>query len=324
MSQTDFKRVLAYSTISQLGLMFLACGVGAFYAAMFHLTTHAFMKALLFLSAGNVVHMTRGETDMRKMGSLYKKFPITHILFFIGVLAMSGIPPLAAFFSKDLILEEELYAGYKVLFTIGLFVSILTAFYLTRAYCLTFMGKSHLEEKTFKTIKEAPPIMLIPVAILALLSTFGGFLGFTTDKPALLENFLAKSDVIFLNHELINSLTITPGTWLSIIGGILGMGLAFLIYTQFRERCPSPIQFFKNSFYVNEIYWALIVYPLQALSNSIVYFFEPKIFEGLLDLCVNAIQKISKILQTVQSGQIRSYIAWMALGMAFFIFYLVF
>ena len=122
--------------------MFLACGVGAFYAATFHLMTHAFMKGLLFLAAGDVVHMMHGTTNMDKMGGLWKKFGLTHVFFFIGVLAMSGIPPFAAFFSKDLILEEEYLAGSKILFYVGLFASVLTAFYLMRAYCHYILGRN--------------------------------------------------------------------------------------------------------------------------------------------------------------------------------------
>lgn len=312
--QTDLKRVLAYSTVSQLGLMFLACGVGAFYAAMFHLTTHAFMKALLFLSAGNVVHMMEGNTLMEKMGGLHKFFPKTHVLFFIGVLAMSGIPPLAAFFSKDMILEQEYLEGYNTLFYIALAASILTAFYLTRAYCLTFFGKCRVDPTLAPKVKEAPMIMLVPVTVLAVLATFGGFLGTSVDHLSLLQGFLAKADVTLAKEE--PATLFTPETLLSIIGCSLGLALAALLYTRYADKLSPTWQFLRKSFYIDELYEFLFVRPLEALSRFFVQFTEPKIFGGGIRLAANATQSLAGILQKVQSGQIRSYIAWMAVGMA--------
>jgi NADH-quinone oxidoreductase subunit L len=319
--QTDLKRVLAYSTISQLGLMFLACGIGAFYAAMFHLTTHAFMKSLLFLSAGNVVHMMSGTTDMGKMGGLAKNFPYTHWLFLIGVLAMSGIPPLAAFFSKDLILEQDYLAGFNTLFYIALVASILTAFYLTRAYCLTFIGAPHLDNKILKAIKEAPRIMLMPVSILGLLSICGGFLGFAFGRIPLLEGFLGEVGVTLAEPD---GLLFTPETLLSIGGGLLGVGAGALMYTRYVNRLGPNLGVLKNSFYINEIYWAVFGWPLEKLSKFIDYFVEPKIFEGSIGVLVQSTQKVAHWLQEFQSGQIRSYVAWMVVGTVLLIAYFVF
>lgn len=316
--QTDLKRVLAYSTVSQLGLMFLACGVGAFYAAMFHLTTHAFMKALLFLSAGNVVHMMRGLTQMDKMGGLYKKFPVTHVLFFIGVLAMSGVPPLAAFFSKDLILEQDYLAGFHTFFYVGLAASILTAFYLTRAYYLTFMGKPRLEEKILKAVKEAPRVMLIPVSILALLSIFGGFIGSFSTHPVL-EDFLEKSDVTLAVPD---GSIFNPETLMSILGAILGIGSAAYIYMRYgKEIGTKTWRFLKESFYIDEIYDWVFVKPLKKFSRFIDSILEPDVFAGSIKSLAHSTQVIASWLQQVQSGQIRSYIAWMAVGMAMLIIY---
>jgi len=314
--QTDLKRVLAYSTISQLGLMFLACGIGAFYAAMFHLTTHAFVKALLFLSAGNVVHMMRGTTDMEKMGGLKQKFTNTHWLFLIGVLAMSGVPPLAAFFSKDLILEQEHLAGFEILFVVGLVVTILTGFYLTRAYLLTFVGQPRLTDLVFKAIKEAPKIMIIPVMILALLSVVGGFLGFCFNctKP-ILESFLLEADVTLPEKELLGfDLFLAPETWLSIFVAVLGICIAVTIYIKYAERLRKPIEVLLNGFYLNEIYWAVFAVPLRTLARWIGNVLEPKFFDGMLSGIVETTQATAKGLQKMQSGQIRSYVAWMAVG----------
>lgn len=325
LSQTDLKRVLAYSTMSQLGLMFLACAVGAFYAAMFHLMSHAFVKALLFLSAGNVVHMMHGTTEMGKMGGLSKIFTKTHWLFLIGVLALSGIPPLSAFFSKELILEQDFAAGFNTLFIAGFVVSMLTAFYLTRAYCLTFTGPSHLNKEELATVKEAPPVMLIPVAILALLSIVGGFFGFSFDHPPSLETWLEGVGVTLVHGETSTAHTLfTLETWIAAAGGMFFILLAAVLYTRYRERLGKPFPLFNKSFYVNEIYWNGIVRPLAAFASWITQKVEPKVFDGLVVGTVQATQKVAHGLQHMQSGQIRSYIAWMVLGMAFLIVYFVF
>lgn len=319
-SQVDLKRVLAYSTISQLGLMFLACGVGAFYAAMFHLTTHAFIKGLLFLAAGNVVHMMHGTTDMRQMGGLSKTFTKTQWLFLIGVLGLSGIPPFAAFFSKDLILEQEFLAGSEVLFIVGLCTSILTAFYLTRAYFLTFRGESHV--KKGETIEEAPSVMITPVSILALLTIVGGLLGIAWGRRSpLLEGFLAESDVTLPRHKLAG---LSLEEWLAIGGAFLGVGLAAFIYSRYVNRLGSPIAFLQRSFYTNEIYWTLIGRPLESFSRFIARVIEPKVFTGSIQTVTDATQNVALKLQQVQSGQIRSYAAWMVVGAVALIIYLVF
>jgi NADH-quinone oxidoreductase subunit L len=321
LAQTDLKRVLAFSTVSQLGLMFLACGAGAFYSAMFHLTTHAFIKALLFLSAGNVVHMMHGTTEMAKMGGLSKIFTKTHWFFLIGVLALSGIPPFAAFFSKDLILEQEYLSGYTFLFYIGLAASILTAVYMTRAYCLTFTGPQRLDPNEAKTVHEAPKVMLIPVGILAVLAIVGGFLGYTYGQVPLLEGFLSEVGVTSIEHELHSGFTLTPETWIAIIGAVLGVGLTALVYTRYVDRLGEPIALLRRQFYVNEIYDWIFAKPLKAISSAIVQFFEPKVFDGFITGTIHLTQGAAQKLQLVQSGQIRSYIAWMVMGSVVLLLY---
>ncbi len=323
-AQTDLKRVLAYSTISQLGLMFLACGIGAFYSAMFHLTTHAFMKSLLFLSAGNVVHMMHGTTEMGKMGGLAKTFPITHWLFLIGVLAMSGIPPLAAFFSKDLILELEHLAGFNTLFYTALVASILTAYYLMRAYWLTFMGPSHLDPKTAKDIHEAPSVMLLPVSLLALLSIAGGFLGFAIGQTPVLESFLDEVGVTLAERELTTAFVLSPEMLMSVGGAFLGAIVALILYNRYpHSKLSQPIRFFQKSFYINELYDNVIVRPLEALSRLIADKVEAKVFDGSIVAATTATQRTAHWMQGLQSGQIRSYAAWMVLGSVVLVLYLV-
>lgn len=302
MGQSDLKRVLAYSTVSQLGLMFVACGAGAFYAAMFHLTTHAFVKALLFLSAGNVVHMT-GTTDMNKMGGLAKSLPITHILFLIGVLALSGIPPLANFFSKDLIIEQEHLSGHDRLFVMAVLVSILTAFYLTRAYILTFLG----EKRT--TAEEAPWIMWGPTSLLAVLGIAGGLLGLG------LESFLSLIKLTPAEESLDSGFVITPETWIAVGGTLLGLSAAFML------RKLKVWSFFQKAFYLDALYERWFVIPLKSLSNAFSRWLEPVFFEGSLDWASYGSNQVGARLEKIESGQIRSYVAWMALGGAFLLVY---
>lgn len=310
--QTDLKRVLAYSTVSQLGLMFLACGVGAFYAAMFHLTTHACIKALLFLSAGNVVHMLHGTTEMEKMGGLKKVLPITHWLFLIGVLALSGVPPLAAFFSKEIILEQEHLAGYETLFFVALAASTLTAFYLTRAYCLTFTGAVLAENKA---VVEAPKVMLWPVIILAFLSVTGGLLGCCSP---LLESFLAQAGVTL---AFSNEFLFTRETWLAMAGAFLGIACAAIMYTRYRKKLTAPLRLLNQAFFIDALYDRFIVKPLKSTAAFIAKIGEVALFQGSIDFVASTTKSAATQLQYLQSGQIRSYVGWMVIGTAIFIVY---
>ncbi len=309
-NQQDIKRVLAYSTLSQLGLMFVACSIGAFYAAMFHLTMHAFVKALLFLTAGNVIHMMGGITDMNKMGGLRKKLPKTACLFAIGALSMSALPPLALFFSKDLILEEAFIRGHMTLYYIGLFISFCTAFYMARAYFLTFHG----ENRSVETVQEAPKNMLLPITILAILSIGGGFLGHV------LQTFLKP---IAFSASLLQ-FHITQETYLSVGAALLGVILGALSYTRFIQRLPSTIRFFENGFYINELYSKYIVLPLKIVRSMLIQKIEPFIFKETIEMTSQKAYRTSQIFQYIQSGQIRSYASWIVLGACMFITYVCF
>jgi len=175
--QTDIKKVLAYSTISQLGYMFLGVGVGAFSAGLFHVMTHAFFKALLFLCAGSVIHALGGEQDMYKMGGLRKHLPITYATMLIATLAISALPPFAGFFSKDQILEAAYNSGHRGLWILGIITAAMTSFYMFRLIFLTFHGDSRVEADKVEHIHESPPAMTIPLVILAGLSIVGGLVG---------------------------------------------------------------------------------------------------------------------------------------------------
>ncbi|MBS0634732.1 MAG: NADH-quinone oxidoreductase subunit L [Verrucomicrobia bacterium] len=282
-SQTDLKRVLAYSTLSQLGLMFLAAGCGAYVAAMFHLTMHAFVKALLFLAAGNVIHMLHDVTEMSQMGGLAKYLKKTNIFFLLGALSMAGIPPLAIFFSKDILLEE--ISSHTFFYLLGLTVSLLTAYYLMRAYMLTFQGPLHAKAPEH----DAPKSMMIPVAILALLSCFAGFL---------------------------QSIHFSWSVWVSIAIAVLGVAIGVFS----NKVCAK---FFYEAFYINQLYDACVVKPLRAFSQLAGSFFEPKLFVGSMDEAASSASQTAKLLQLVQTGSIRSYIAWIVVGASFVILYLI-
>lgn len=321
-SQTDVKRVLAYSTLSQLGLMFLACGCKAYFAAMFHLTTHAFVKALLFLSAGNVIHMLHGTTEMAKMGGLARYLKQTNVLFLLGVLSMAGIPPLAIFFSKDLLLED--ISGNTILYMMGLAVSLLTAFYLTRAYFLTFQGKSNVPAQDLSTLHDAPKIMTGPVAILGVLTVFGGLLGFAINKPPVLMEFLEKVNSGFSSESLVHGFHLSLSVWISIAIAVLGVAAGAIIYSKFTDRLGKTVQFFYQAFYINQLYAACIVWPMRAISKCIAQWIEPKVFDSSLEVTSDATYKAAGLLQQMQSGQIRSYISWIVAGSSLMLLYLIF
>lgn len=321
--QTDLKRVLAFSTVSQLGLMFLACGAGAFYSAMFHLTMHAFVKALLFLSAGNVVHMLHGTTEMAKMGGLAAVLPKTRWCFLIGAFALSGIPPLAPFFSKDLIVDHEFLSGHMVLFFIGLAASILTGVYMIRAYLLTFAGTSNLSKQELSGVKEAPKVMLIPVSILALLSVIGGMLGYTFESRPLLETFLSAIHMTEIEKSLHSGFIITPETLVTVFGTLFAMGITTWIYKKKLNPSPYFSSLFSHAVYYNELCDRVFVKPLQSIALSITTFLEPTVFTGMITGIVYSVRGASGALQRAQSGQIRSYIAWMVLGSVFLLIYFI-
>ena len=219
-----------------------------------------------------------------------------------------------------MILEQDYLAGFHTFFYIGLAASILTAFYLTRAYCLAFTGKPRLEEKILKTVREAPRVMLIPVSILALLSIFGGFLGSFSAHP-ILEDFLHEADVNLAVPEV--SL-LSPETWMSIIGAFVGIGAAAFIYLRYGERIGTrTFEFLRHAFYIDELYEDFFVIPLKKLSLFIDNVLEPYLFVGSIKAMAQGTQGIAVWLQKIQSGQIRSYVAWMAVGTVLLIVYFI-
>ncbi|MDX2348456.1 MAG: NADH-quinone oxidoreductase subunit L [Nitrospirota bacterium] len=270
--QNDIKRVLAYSTVSQLGYMFLACGIGAYTAAIFHLVTHAFFKALLFLSAGAVIHSLSGEQDIRKMGGLHDKIPTTYKVFLIGTLAIAGIPPLAGFWSKDEIMAHAFVHGYYHLYLLAAIGAFLTSFYMFRLTYLTFYGQSRVEPHVAKHIHESPGIMTRPLMILAGLAVVGGFLG-VPPEHGWFHGFL---------HDVATPMGAEPhevgmGTLLGLMGvavaiALGGWGLAHYMYSirpqmanEWAEKSPQVYTTLLNKYYVDEFYDRFIVEPFKRL-----------------------------------------------------------
>jgi NADH-quinone oxidoreductase subunit L len=322
--QTDIKRVLAYSTISQLGYMFLACGVAAYSAAIFHLVTHAFFKALLFLAAGAVIHAIGGEQDLRKMGGLWKKLPVTFAVTTVGVLAIGGFFPFAGFYSKDAILYAAFLqgAGGKALWFVGLVTALLTSFYMFRLWYLAFLGKPRGEtEHDHPT----PWSMLGPLLVLALLSIGGGWIGMERFGSFLAPAVGARAtEGGSAQLELILSIV-------AVAVALAGWFVADMLYRQKPARAeqlatayPGGYRVLANKYYVDEVYGAMVVKPLLGIS---MYFLEWVVDVGLVGgiawLLAGIANLSGAILQRWQSGNLRSYAAWLAAGAAVLLLFLL-
>jgi len=328
--QTDIKKVLAYSTVSQLGYMFLACGVGAFTAGIFHLMTHAFFKAVLFLAAGSVIHAMGGEQEMSKMGGLGKKIRWTYVTMFIATLAIAGIPPFAGFFSKDAILFASFQnetAG-RILYGLGLLTALLTAFYMFRLIFLTFNGKPRYDEKKVH-VHESPWSMLGPLGVLAILSVIGGWFALPTffQGPDYFANFLAP--VFGGAPEAAGAATEAATHQLELIlGGVafgtalLGIVIAYWLYLKTPRKPDDLAKSMKpayttllNKYYVDELYAFLVVRPLLWLSTNV--FWKATDVTGI-DGTVNGIAHgaaaIGDGVRHSQSGNTRSYGVWVVAG----------
>jgi len=314
----DIKRVLAYSTISQLGYMFLAAGVGAFAVGMFHLTSHAFIKALLFLAAGSAMHALGGEeTDMRRMGGLMKRLPWTWGIFLIGALAMSGIFPFVGFFSKDLILEKA-YLGNIALWIIGLLTAVMTAFYMLRAHFLTFHGSPRYGDVE---PHESPPVMLWPLRGLAALTVLGGALWVGPLGFAPLGDFLAP---VFRREAAIEyAAPLSEGALIaiSLSAAILGVLIAWLVYIRgyrpsegLRRGFRPVYELLSGKYYVDELYYYAVVRPGRRAAQFLATTFDLGLLDGVVSGVGQAIDRAGGALRRIESGYIRNYAAWVLLG----------
>ena len=312
LKQNDIKKVLAYSTVSQLGYMFLGLGVGAYTGAVFHVMTHAFFKALLFLGAGSVIHAMGGEQDMRKMGGLSRRLPMTHITFLIGCIAIAGIPPFSGFFSKDEILSAA-YSKSPIYYWVGVFTALLTAFYMFRLYAMTFRGAFRGTHDQEHHLHESPAAMTIPLWILAILSAVAGFLGIP-EVFAPNAHWLAR----FLGPVVGEGNAGEQGVWLMVVSVVLalvGLVTAWARYSK-KPELGEPTGFGKvlaNKWYVDEFYDALIVRPLDLLAQFLV-FIDKNIIDGIVNGIGKLVQYGSRQLRLLQSGLVGGYVLLMVVG----------
>jgi len=318
--QNDIKKVLAYSTVSQLGYMFLGLGVGAYTGAVFHVMTHAFFKALLFLGAGSVIHAMH-EQDIRKMGGLKKLMPITHITFLLACLAIAGIPPFSGFFSKDEILAAA-YEKSPVYFIVGVFTALLTAFYMFRLYATTFLGKFRGTHDQEHHLHESPSAITIPLIVLAILAVIGGFVGipevFAKDSHWL-HHFLSP---IFAGSEKIQEAHVADKSMeLTLMAISVAVALIGVIYgwTKFSKNpeLGEPQGFGKilaNKWYVDELYDAIIVKPLNAFAKFLNNVVEKSVIDWMVNGVGKAVQYSSRQIRLLQSGQVGGYVLLMVIG----------
>jgi len=333
LTQNDIKRVLAYSTISQIGYMFIGCGVGAYAAGMFHLYTHAFFKSLLFLSAGSVMHALSGELDIRKMGGLRKYLPWTYPAFLIGAIAIAGVPFLSGFFSKDAILTQAFAQKQYFIWILGIFGAILTAFYMFRLIFLTFHGEERLKPEAKEHLHESPPIMTIPLGILAFFSTIAGFIGLPVVFGEKLNRFNQFLEPVMKPgpepHLSIQT------EWLliliSVAIALLGIYIAYIFYIkkpqtphQLNAKFPYIYKLLYNKYYVDEIYNAVFVKPTVRGSEIIYDNFDLKVIDGAVNGSASVTGLSGKILSYLQTGLIKDYALVFLFGVILFLGYLLF
>ena len=343
MTQFDIKRVLAYSTVSQIGYMFMACGVGAYTAAIFHLVTHAFFKACLFLGAGSVIHGIHGEQDMRNMGGLRKHMPVTYWTFFISALTIAGIPPLAGFFSKDEVLYHSLMDGNIIFWGMGISAALLTAFYMFRLVFMTFHGESRVDPSVHP--HESPKVMTLPLVVLAGLATVGGLLGIPYHGWHILHNWLEP----VLHFDLANALQhsehmlheagrhapswahlLEPkehSGWIefllmvfSTVVAVTGVAGAYIFYIK-RPDLPDKFtegqwgfDMVQNKYYVDELYDDVFVKPTLEGSNLLWKECDAKAIDGVVNGTAKTIGWFSRQAQTLQSGFVRNYALFIVVG----------
>ena len=330
-AQNDIKKVLAYSTVSQLGYMFLAVGSGAYVAAIFHMVTHAFFKALLFLGSGSVIHGMHHEQDMRKMGALRKAMPITGFTFIIGWLAIAGVPPFAGFWSKDEILLY-VYANNRFLYVVGLLTALLTAYYMTRQVIMVFFGKARWSDHSADhgahgefTPHESPKIMLMPLVVLAVLSVVGGFMQLPFSK-----------DLHFLEHWLApvveESEAHIGGTWayqnkylllgVAVLIAIVGIAAAIAVYAKGKVKPVEPKVLEQAWFY--DAGAAKLVAGPGAAAFSAMAWADAKIVDGAVNGTGAVVRRVASTLRKAQSGFVRGYAAIVALGVVLLLAWFVY
>jgi len=340
--QNDIKRVLAYSTVSQLGYMFLACGVAAFGAGIFHLMTHAFFKALLFLGAGSVIHAMSGEQDIRKMGGIRRKVPVTFAVFLVATLAISGVPGLSGFFSKDEILWYA-YAGIwnrgfsSFLWLIGVITAGITAFYMFRLLFMTFTGKTRAEETTYDHVHESPRVMLVPLVILAICAVLGGYVGIPEILGGhnMFHHFLGP---VF--EESAVAMTPAPDKiithsveWIFMLlsvlvasGGILLAAVMYYWKTDIPQKLaaqfPSIYRLVLEKYRIDELYNAIIIKPVRLVSDKILWkICDERMIDGMVNDFARVFQESGALVRLLENGIIHRYAGALVVGLIGFLVY---
>jgi NADH-quinone oxidoreductase subunit L len=318
--QDDIKKILAYSTVSQLGFMFIGVGVGAFREGIFHLVTHAFFKGLLFLAAGSVMHAMANRTDAWGMGGLRKVMPITFWTSFVAWLAISGVPPFAGFFSKDQILTEAYLHGFGAIWAVGLFAAILTAFYMSRWFFLIFLGEPRYGRDIHP--HESPPSMTVPLVVLGVLSAIGGLV-LNPVHSGPLYNFLApvSADIDALGFEPAGGLTEPSLIPIAIVAALLGIGLAYLAYVRrdvSQGRMAEPVrgvgaELMERKFYVDELYETVFVRAGGRVADALVWF-DTRIIDGAVNGAGAASMAVGRVTRRVQTGLVRGYVGAFVAG----------
>jgi NADH-quinone oxidoreductase subunit L len=327
--QTDIKRVLAYSTISQLGYMFVGVGGGAYAAGVFHLVTHAFFKALLFLGAGSVIHGLSGEQDLRKMGGLAPRMMTTTVTFLVGAFGLAGIPPLAGFFSKDEILGAVFHGHRYLLWAMLLLGAFMTAFYTFRLVFLAFFGGPRMPKEVAHHIHESPAVMTIPLIVLAVLTVVAGLaVGIPSSQGTAFAHFLAP--VLPLEESEHSAGVAFSLLVLSALVAIAGVALAWMVYGRIPVRAASigvarnPLhKILIDKYYVDEIYDALFVKPIYQLSLWLARVFDPRVIDGLVNGVATTVASWSRGLRRVQTGFVMNYALGVLLGAVAVIAYLM-
>jgi NADH-quinone oxidoreductase subunit L len=328
-AQKDIKKVLAYSTVSQLGYMFMAVGATAYVAGVFHLMTHAFFKALLFLGAGSVIHAMNDEQDMHKMGGLLKKMPITAGTMAVATLAISGIPPLAGFWSKDEILASVFARGgwFSALWIVGLITALMTAFYMTRQWVMVFLGQPRWREDAHP--HESPRVMTFPLVILAALSVVGGLIN--TPFRLTLEHFLEPAfEMITLQHppEGVDMFLLLAG--LSVLAGVAGVGAAFITYRQPQENWESFERGFEplwgtweEAYRVDDFYGKVVVTPGRKGAEVAAFGIDLPVIDGAVNGVGRLVRGVGEWARPLQTGFVRSYGALLLAGTVTVVIWLV-
>jgi NADH-quinone oxidoreductase subunit L len=329
LAQRDIKRVLAYSTISQLGYMFLAVGATAYVAGIFHLMTHAFFKALLFLGAGSVIHAMAGRQDMDEMGGLWKRMPVTAITMAVATLAIAGIPPLAGFWSKDEILASAFARGgwFSILWVLGLLTALLTAFYMTRQWVLVFWGSPRWPDGVEPN--ESPRVMTFPLVLLALLSVVGGLVN--TPFRTTLEHFLEPAfEMVSMQHPPEGWLMFILLAGLSVVAALAGLGAAVFTYNrpddEWRpiERGLEPLWgTWAEAYHVDEIYGRALVAPGLRIAGAAAFAVDLSLIDGAVNGLARMVRRVGDWARPLQTGFVRNYALLFLFGTVFVVIWLV-